>query len=161
MQKTEHTKLLIKVNSKDNIEERIKYYSQLLGIEKNRLILITKVSNEEYIDLFYNIDIMLDTFPYSGTTTTCNSLYNSIPVITLYNKDLHSHNVSSSLLINSGLNELVAYSMEEYIEKTVLLCNDKERINDYKKNIHGKFENLMNEKEFMKDYEKLLLELIK
>jgi predicted O-linked N-acetylglucosamine transferase (SPINDLY family) len=74
------------------------------------------------------IDIVLDTFPYSGTTTTCNALYNSIPVVTLYNPDYHVNNVSSSLLINSGFPELVANSKEEYLNIVVNLVNNPNKI---------------------------------
>ena len=68
-----------------------------------------------YHKLFEQIDIILDPFPYSGTTTTCKALLNSIPVVTKYHKDYHAHNVSASLIINSGFPELVAYTDEEYV----------------------------------------------
>lgn len=105
------------------------------------------------------IDILLDTSPYSGTTTTCNALYNSIPVITLYNENIHCHNVSSSILINMGNPELVAYSEEEYIEKTIQLVNSPEKIENYKKSLNKNFNKLMEPKEFMKSYENTLEEL--
>lgn len=159
LEKNKNIKILIKISGVDNILERENYYKKMLKIEKDRLILISKVSDLEYIHLFYQIDILLDTFPYSGTTTTCNALYNSIPVITKYHKDIHSHNVSASLLINSGLSELVAYSDEEYIEKVLYLCKNIEKINEYKKNIGKLFMKLMDKKEFMTDFENLLLEL--
>lgn len=150
------SKILIKINGKNNLEDKIKEYSQLLNIDSSRLILLNKVSSEDYVNLYNKIDILLDTFPYCGTTTTCNALYNSIPVVTLYNQNIHSHNVSASLLINSDLKELVALDSNEYINIVLDLCNNIDKLNHYKKIIHDKFDKLMNIKDFMSDYEKLL-----
>jgi predicted O-linked N-acetylglucosamine transferase (SPINDLY family) len=114
------------------------------------------LSPSEYLDLFSKIDILLDTFPYSGTTTTCNALYNSIPVITLYNKDYHSHNVSSSILIRIGYPELVSYSIQEYIIKAAALINDATQIDAYKQSIHKAFTEYMNAPKFVRSYEETL-----
>jgi predicted O-linked N-acetylglucosamine transferase (SPINDLY family) len=158
LHKTNNTKILIKLDGIDNIIERKEYYKEVLDIDENRLIIVSYCSTNEYIDLFYKIDILLDTFPYSGTTTTCNSLYNSIPVVTLYNKDYHSHNVSSSLLINSGLSELVTFSKNDYINKVIELSNNYEKIVKYKTTISGLFSAMMEPTTFMENFEKLITE---
>jgi predicted O-linked N-acetylglucosamine transferase (SPINDLY family) len=106
------------------------------------------------------IDILLDTFPYSGTTTTCNALYNSIPVVTCFKANCHAHNVSTSILKNCGLVELVAYSSGEYVEIVKGLLADTSRIDAYKNNIHNAFINLMNPSEFMGFYENKLLSFV-
>lgn len=160
MEEIPSAKIMIKLDGIDNIDGRIKYYSKELNIPVKRIIPIQHCSNEEYVQMFSSIDILLDTFPYSGTTTTCNALYNSVPVITLYNKDIHSHNVSSSLLIHSGFSELVAYNELEYIKKTVELSKNVLQLQYYREHIHSKFIELMNPTLFMKDYETMLEELI-
>jgi predicted O-linked N-acetylglucosamine transferase (SPINDLY family) len=158
LHKTNNTKILIKLDGIDNVIERKEYYKKVLDIDENRLIIVSYCSTNEYIDLFYKIDILLDTFPYSGTTTTCNSLYNSIPVVTLYNKDYHSHNVSSSLLIHSGLSELVTFSKNDYINKVIELSNNYEKIVKYKTTISGLFSAMMEPTTFMENFEKLITE---
>jgi predicted O-linked N-acetylglucosamine transferase (SPINDLY family) len=155
-----NSKLLIKKSSNQKSEDRIAFYLQKLEISRERLVLIEFLENEnEYIDLFSKIDIHLDTFPYSGTTTSCNALYNSIPIITKYHPNYHSHNVSSSLLLYSELSELIAYSDDEYVSKTVALINNPEKITHYKNTIHSKFMACMNPTVFMKSYENMLLNL--
>lgn len=155
-----NTKLLIKLESFDNNEDRMAFYLERLRTSADRIIIINKLNNTEYTQLFSKIDILLDPFPYSGTTTTCNALYNSIPVVTLYNDDRHAHNVSSSILIYSGLMELVCKTREHYIEVVEKLVNDPERINGYKKTIGEKFKaGIMNTSGFMSVYETALLEL--
>jgi len=154
-----NTKLLIKLLAYDDLIDRQKYYMTKLNVTKDRIILITKVDSVGYNKLFSMVDIVLDTFPYSGTTTTCNSLYNSIPVVTLYHKDYHAHNVSTSLLKNTGLDELVTYSNEEYISLVKNLVSNPSQIDEYKQTIHKKFTESMNSIEFMQDYENILQEL--
>jgi len=155
------TKLLIKLETFDNNEERMQYYSEKLGVDEKRLIIVNKLDNNEYNNLFSKIDVLLDTFPYSGTTTTCNALFNSIPVVSLYNENSHAHNVSCSLLVNSGLSELVANSQEEYVNIVKTLVSNTSKIDEYKKNIKEKFKNLMEPKQFMETYEEVLVNLYK
>jgi predicted O-linked N-acetylglucosamine transferase (SPINDLY family) len=156
LERCPNTVILLKLESFDNKEERTQFYINKLNIDKTRIIVLNKLPNNEYEKIFTMFDILLDTFPYSGTTTTCNSLYNSIPVITLYHPDYHVNNVSSSLLINSGYPELVAKTKEEYIDITVNLVNNPDRINEYKRTMRDKFLTLMRPKEFMHDYENAL-----
>jgi predicted O-linked N-acetylglucosamine transferase (SPINDLY family) len=154
-----NTKLLIKLMAYDDLLERQKYYTNNLNVSKDRLILITKLDENGYNKLFSMVDVVLDTFPYSGTTTTCNSLYNSIPVVTMYHKDYHSHNVSSSILKNAGLDELVTYSSEEYISLVKKLVDRPSQIDEYKNTIGKKFTETMNIAEFMHDFDGNLKEL--
>ena len=154
-------KILVKLETFDNNEERMEFYMKQLDVPRNRIILINKLSNEEYNRLFTMFDILLDAFPYSGTTTTCNAMYNSVPLVSLYDKNHHSHNVSCSLLMGAGLPELVAKSREHYVNIVKDLVNNPSKIDEYKKTIHGKFMTLMEPKPFMVSYEDALLNTYK
>jgi predicted O-linked N-acetylglucosamine transferase (SPINDLY family) len=149
-------KLLIKLEAYDNTDSRLAYYMKHLHVEKNRLLLLTRTDDVQYTQLFGMIDIALDTFPYAGTTTTCNALYNSVPVVTLTHPDYHVHNVSASLLKNAGLTELVTDSEEAYVERVSALIHSPETIDRYKATIHAKFVKSMEPEPFMKAYESLL-----
>jgi predicted O-linked N-acetylglucosamine transferase (SPINDLY family) len=157
MKNNKNTKIIIKTNG---FIDRTEYYKKVLGVTEDRLILLNNsLSNDEYVALFSKIDILLDTFPYSGTTTTCNALYNSVPVVTLYNKDYHSHNVSSSILIRCGFPELVAQTFQEYVDKTTSLIKNTAQIDLYKATIHETFNKYMNASQFMRSYEETLVGL--
>jgi predicted O-linked N-acetylglucosamine transferase (SPINDLY family) len=158
LNKNSMTKIIIKVDTTNTDIDITEFYCKELSVECDRIEVIGKVSLDEYYKLFSRIDIFLDTFPYSGTTTTCNALSNSVPVITCYHPDSHVHNVSASLLINSGFPELVAYSHSEYVEKVVNLSKDIDKISYYHETIDKKFNELMEPKQFMMDYEKLLID---
>jgi predicted O-linked N-acetylglucosamine transferase (SPINDLY family) len=108
-----NTILFIKIESFDNLEERTDYYIKKINVDRDRIMIRSQLFDNSYESLYSEFDILLDSFPYSGTTITCNALFNSIPMVTLYNTNCHAHNVSSSILINSGLSELVAYSQNE------------------------------------------------
>jgi len=148
-----NTVMLIKLETFDNNIERTQFYINHLGVDKSRLIVLDKLINSEYDTLFTRIDILLDVFPYSGTTTTCDALYNSIPVVTMTHPDYHCHNVSASILTNCGLNELVTTNKTDYINKIKDLIMNTEILNNYKRTIHSKFMKCMDPSVFIPEYE--------
>ena len=88
------------------------------GITADRIIFkFHTASYKEHLAMYHDIDIALDTFPYNGTTTTCEALWMGVPVVTLAG-DRHASRVGMSLLTNVGLPELVAQTEDEYIEKS-------------------------------------------
>ncbi len=115
--------------------ETIKRYLDLFeqhGISKDRIILKSWFpSIHASLDAYNTVDIALDTFPYNGTTTTCEAFWMGVPVITLRG-DRHAARVSASLLTSIGLEELIAESEEEYVEKAVALARDRFRLQKYR-----------------------------
>ena len=65
--------------------------------------------------MYHRVDIALDPFPYNGTTTTCEALWMGVPVVTLRG-GRHAGRVGASLLSQIGLPNLIANSVEEYVE---------------------------------------------
>jgi predicted O-linked N-acetylglucosamine transferase (SPINDLY family) len=80
-----------------------------------------------HLGTYARVDIALDTFPYHGTTTTCEALWMGVPVVTLAG-DRHAARVGVSLLTRVGLTELIAPSSEEYVQRAVELAGDTERL---------------------------------
>jgi protein O-GlcNAc transferase len=62
-----------------------------------------KYSYQEYLQIYNTIDLAIDSFPYCGTTTTCNSLLMGTPIFTFHDTDYYYHpnNVGASLLKNT------------------------------------------------------------
>lgn len=143
----------------------IKKINNLNFRNKNRVKIINLTeSYRDYVEQYNQIDISLDTFPYAGTTTTCESLLMGTPVITLSDKNNNTiqQNTTASLLINSGLNKLVASSIKEYIDiiqNTIIeIKNNKFYKNDIQKAfLNG---NVTNEQSYISDFEKLIKKLI-
>tara|TARA_R110002073_G_scaffold118918_1_gene258397 strand:- start:255979 stop:257769 length:1791 start_codon:yes stop_codon:yes gene_type:complete len=86
------------------------------GIEPSRLILKGRTQTlQEHLAMYNQIDCALDTFPYTGTTTTCESLWMGVPVITLTGNS-HAGRVGASLLHAVGLDDLVTIEHQAYID---------------------------------------------
>src|SRR5439155_7589787 len=98
------------------------------GVGAGRLLL--KAYENSLFDHFarYNdIDIALDSFPYNGTTTTCEAMWMGVPVIGLAG-EIHLSRVGVSLLSNVGLAELVAANREDYVRVASELAGDTTRL---------------------------------
>ena len=98
------------------------------GIAAARVELVAYVPDKRgHLGLYHRIDIALDTFPYNGTTTTCEALWMGVPVVT-WRGDRHAGRVGASLLAAVGLDELVAPSVEGYVALAQELAGQPERL---------------------------------
>jgi predicted O-linked N-acetylglucosamine transferase (SPINDLY family) len=115
------------------------------GIDPKRLDLRGREPGyKNHLALYGQMDIALDTFPYHGTTTTCEALWMGVPVISLAGSS-HVSRVGVSLLSNIGLPELIAATAEEYIHLAVNLANDAHRL----KELHGTLRQRMQKSPLM------------
>lgn len=95
------------------------------GVDGSRVELISRVDSAvEHLRLYGRMDIALDTFPYHGTTTTCEALWMGVPVITLAG-GAHVSRVGVSLLRRVGLDELIAENAAEYVKIAAELARDE------------------------------------
>jgi predicted O-linked N-acetylglucosamine transferase (SPINDLY family) len=124
------SRMLIKAKSLSDRSTR-EYVTDMFAknnIGINRFELMPRESSyKEHLNLYKRIDIGLDTFPYNGTTTTCEALWMGVPVITLAG-NTHASRVGVSLLTTIGLSGLVAGSQDEYIDTAVRLASDLKRL---------------------------------
>ncbi len=84
-------------------------------------------STRDHLALYGDADLALDTFPYNGTTTTCEALWMGVPTIT-WRGDRHSARVGASLLSRLGLDDLVADHIEGYEQTAIALAQDPDRL---------------------------------
>ncbi|MCR5439578.1 MAG: UDP-N-acetylglucosamine-peptide N-acetylglucosaminyltransferase [Selenomonas sp.] len=133
LQRVPKAKLLIKNASKNvwNIKA-LRRKMRRLGFPEERYVL--EESSADYLDRYLDVDIILDTYPYTGGASTCDALLRGLPVISRYGKR-HGTRFSYSLLANVGLDDLAAANDEEYVEKAVALANNKERIKAIHENL--------------------------
>lgn len=80
----------------------------------------------EHLALYQGVDVALDTFPYHGTTTTCEALWMGVPVVTLIG-DRHASRVGASLLTAIGRPEWIAREVDDYVRIAAELARDPAR----------------------------------
>lgn len=111
---------------------------QKQGINGERIDLFPSDSGLwEHLGHYGTIDIALDTFPYNGTTTTCESLFMGVPVVTL-SGERHSGRVGLGILAGIGLPELVALDSEEYVRIALHLAGQASSLAKLRKSLRGK-----------------------
>lgn len=80
------------------------------------------------------VDVALDTFPYNGTTTTCEALWMGVPVVTLFS-DRPASRVGASLMSVLSLDEFVVKTPEDYVAKAATLASEPQRLNHMRSNL--------------------------
>ena len=96
---------------------------QRRGIAPERLDIAAGVSPDRFHEMFARADIALDPFPYNGATTTLDSLWNGVPVVTLAGSSCVSR-AGVSMLSNAGLAELIARDEDDYLAIAQRLAQD-------------------------------------
>src|SRR5262249_17355405 len=104
------------------------------GVPAERVELMAWQPDSEHLALYHRVDIALDPFPYNGTTTTCEALWMGVPVITLRGHR-HAGRVGASLLTQVGLTDLIADSIEEYVEIAVALAGNSGGLDDLRRTL--------------------------
>ncbi|XVE61445.1 hypothetical protein DITRI_Ditri06bG0040600 [Diplodiscus trichospermus] len=108
----------------DSVRQKFLTTLEELGLESVRVDLLPLILlNHDHMQAYSLMDISLDTFPYAGTTTTCESLYMGVPCVTMAGS-VHAHNVGVSLLSKVGLQHLIAKNEDEYVQLALNLASD-------------------------------------
>lgn len=95
------------------------------GIAPERVVFIPREGSAALNRARYQmVDIVLDTFPYSGGDTTLAALDMGVPVVALCG-ERHSERTSYSILMHAGIRETIAFSVEEFVEIACKLAGDK------------------------------------
>jgi predicted O-linked N-acetylglucosamine transferase (SPINDLY family) len=123
-------RLLLKGHGLDEPDTKAAWLARLAraGLPADRLELVGRLADPAaHLALYRRVDVALDTFPYHGTTTTCEALWMGVPVVTVTGAN-HVARVGASLLTHCGLSELVASDEAGYIATAVALAGDPERL---------------------------------
>lgn len=111
------------------VQESIKKRMAACGIDLARVRLVGDVVRQDYLAAYAEVDVVLDTFPFSGGTTTCEALWMGVPTLTLAGQTVVARQ-GASLLTAAGLVDWVAESQAEYVEKASSLCNNLNQLAD-------------------------------
>jgi predicted O-linked N-acetylglucosamine transferase (SPINDLY family) len=97
------------------------------GVGPERVDVLGKSSRYEHLAAYERIDVQLDPYPHGGGVTTYEGLLMGVPCVTILGNRL-SGRVSASFLTAIGLTDLVARSLDEYVEIATRLAGDRDRL---------------------------------
>ncbi|WP_208605985.1 hypothetical protein [Paracidovorax cattleyae] len=109
------------------------------GIPSGRVDLLPPTMPRELFSAYGEIDIILDTYPFNGGTTTCFATYSGVPVVSRKGRALASR-MGESVLNNLGLNEWVVHSAEEYVEQAVRGAEDIDGLSRFRREARQRFQ---------------------
>jgi predicted O-linked N-acetylglucosamine transferase (SPINDLY family) len=106
-------------------------------IDPARLRIVGRLEHREHLDLLGDIDIALDSWPFTGTTTTCECLWMGVPVVTRAGRT-HASRVSAGLLRRLGLDEWIGANADAYVNAAVRLANDVDALIDHRATLRNR-----------------------
>ena len=95
------------------------------GVDASRIEMLGHTATRDaHLRTYARVHVALDTFPYNGTTTTCEALWMGVPVIGIRG-DLHAARVGMSLLQAAGLQEWLAQDADAFVRIASELATDR------------------------------------
>ena len=101
-----------------------------------KIIFLKKSKSTIFMKDYYKIDLALDTFPYTGVTTSFQSYLMGVPVLTLKGFNMNSR-CGESININLGLNDFIADNLDDYYKKSISL-QDKNKLSSLRSSLRKK-----------------------
>jgi predicted O-linked N-acetylglucosamine transferase (SPINDLY family) len=120
-----------------SVRERFLGLFSAQGVGPGRLDLRPWSSYSDYLATYGEVDLVLDAFPFSGSATTCESLWMGVPVITWPGETFASRH-SFGHLTGVGLTEAIARDPDEYVELAVSWAGDPERLAAARSGLRGR-----------------------
>jgi predicted O-linked N-acetylglucosamine transferase (SPINDLY family) len=132
------------------------------GIASERVTFHRAMPRPDYLRLYHQIDIGLDTFPYNGQTTTLDGLWMGVPVVTLLGRTSAAR-AGNSILRNLGMPELVAESPDEFVSIAARFATDLTRLSELRASLRNRLKNstLMDAPRFARNVEAAFREMWK
>ena len=142
---------------KKKIIQKFKHYK----INEEQIILDGKeYSRNEFLHLYNKIDIMLDTFPYSGITTSIEGIWMGVPLLTLVGERYYSR-IGYSINRNLNLNDWNVFNKDDYVKTALDKINNYKDLIKLKASLRNKIEAspIFDSDTFARNFEDLLLKI--
>jgi len=131
------------------------------GIAPNRLILEPSGSRENYFASYHNVDIALDPFPCPGGSTSTDTLWMGVPLITMRGNNFWSR-LGETIVTNVGLTDWIAEDTSDYINKAITFSSDLPALLETRSHLRtaARSSPLFNTSKFTQQFEEALTEMI-
>jgi len=133
---TEHSRLILGCRGGDDEALQHRFLSQFeqCGISRERIEIHGLRSYRDYLKRYNDVDIVLDTFPENGGTTTCDALWMGVPVVSLTGQH-QVERASLSILSSIGMESFATTTPSEYVAKAVALASDHASLIEMRKSM--------------------------
>jgi protein O-GlcNAc transferase len=133
---------------------RILNHFQEASVEPSRVEFLEHRPRPKYLELYHRIDVCLDTLPYNGHTTSLDSLWMGVPVVTCVGRTVVGR-AGYSQLSNLGLSQLVAWSDGQFVSIATELARDRARLAQLRSTLRERMEQspLMDADRFARNVE--------
>ena len=102
------------------------------------MIIEGKDSRAKHIDSYNKVDIVLDTFPVSGATTSFEASYMGVPILTKINENSFWFRTGESINKNLNMNDWIAKDENDYVKKAIKFSENKKYLTNLKKELRNK-----------------------
>jgi predicted O-linked N-acetylglucosamine transferase (SPINDLY family) len=153
MRAVDRSRLIVLTGEGSHRKRTLEFFEKE-GVASERISFHRLMPRPKYLELYHKIDIGIDTFPYNGHTTSLDSYWMGVPVVTLVGKTVVGR-AGLSQLHNLGLPELIAHTPEQFIEISVRLANDLQLLGQLRATLRERLEKspLMDAPRFAKNVE--------
>ena len=129
-------RLVLMANVTDSLRNHVASAFAAHGVSADRVELVNRRPLDQYLALISTVDIALDPFPFVGHTTTCDCLWQGVPVVTLAGKSYASR-FGGTALVNLGRQDLIAKTRGQYVEIAAHLARDLDRLEWLRARLRG------------------------
>ena len=158
-----NAKLFLKCGAFDIPEVRKKFIKKFDNnkVNKNQLIIEGKSSRTKYLDCYNKVDIVLDTFPISGGTTSFEASYMGVPILTKINENSFWFRTGESINQNLNMSDWIAKDENDYVQKAVKFSENKNHLNNLKTELRNSAlkSSLYDSKNYCNDFYEMLLNI--
>ena len=159
-----NSKILLIYNGIDSpeIKQSIIYDFSKFGVSENQIILKGFMERKDLLEMYNDVDIALDPFPYNGGSTSFEASWMGCPLLTKKGKTFLSR-CGESININLNMREMIAEDEQDYINKAVQIADNKETLLNLRKKLllSSRQSNLFNTKLFSENFYQMLLDMKK
>ena len=159
-----HSQLILKSTGLDSkiVQKRILTWMHLAPNEQHRVHFLGRTPNfSEHLKSYNQIDLALDSYPYNGTTTTCEALWMGVPTISLSGSRIQSR-VGASLLTQVGLEHFCVASHSHYIALAQQLYTHPDKLARLRSRLrtHVQASSLIDPQKILDPLQKILIQKV-
>ena len=111
------------------------------GVAPERIVFEGHTTGVDYYRAFQAVDLMLDTWPAPGSTTTLEALSNGVPVLAMVGEAPTLGGVyARTMLANTGLEGLVTTTPQDFVDRALELTEDLEALDALRARVRPGFE---------------------